>query len=131
MDLDDCLHCHAGPDPAYDQHGLAGPRKFLTHHERHYRRLPLLAKALAVVVIFTRPARLPLWVSLMFAALDLLIIMATVPREAPLHAQLDREGEHRSAHSPTGAWQLDSHPALDAACALFAGVDGAVAFGGE
>ena len=43
-------------------------------------------------MIFTRPARLPLWASLVVAVLDLCIIIATVVREAPLHAQLDREG---------------------------------------
>jgi hypothetical protein len=35
------------------------------------------------------------------------------------------------AHSPTRAGQLDSHRALDGECDLVAGVDGAVAFGGE
>ena len=43
-------------------------------------------------MIFTRPARLPLWASIVVAVLDLFIIIATVVREAPLHTQLDREG---------------------------------------
>lgn len=43
-------------------------------------------------MIFTRPARLPLWASHVVAVLDLCVIIATVVREAPLHARLDREG---------------------------------------
>ena len=43
-------------------------------------------------MIFTRPAPLPLWASLVVAVLDLFFIIATVVQEAPLHAQLDREG---------------------------------------
>src|SRR5262249_34944650 len=74
-------------------------KEFPAYHRRHNRGLPFLvilpslaAKALAVVVIFTRPTRLPLWASLVVAVLDLLILIAMVVREAPLHAQLDREG---------------------------------------
>ena len=83
----------------YPLFALVGAKEFPAYHRRHNRGLPLLvilpslaAFASAVVLIFTRPARLPLWASLVVAALDLLIIMATVLREAPLHAQLDREG---------------------------------------
>ena len=55
--------------------------------------LPSLAAfTSAVVLIFTRPKRLPLWASIVVVVLDLLIIIATAVREAPLHAQLDREG---------------------------------------
>ncbi len=43
-------------------------------------------------MIFTRPARLPLWASIVVAVLDLFVIIVTVVREAPLHTQLDREG---------------------------------------
>lgn len=87
---------------------LVGPREFPAYHRRHNRGLPLLvilpslaAFVSAVVLIFTRPTRLPLWASIVIAALDLIIIVATVAREAPLHARLDREG-----YSPTLIRQL-------------------------
>jgi hypothetical protein len=83
----------------YPLFALVGPEEFPAYHRRHNRGLPLLvilpslaAFASAVVVIFTRPSRLPLWASLVIAVLDLCIIIATVVLEAPLHAQLDREG---------------------------------------
>jgi hypothetical protein len=83
----------------YPLFALVGPREFPAYHRRHNRGLPFLvilpslaAFASAVVVIFTRPARLPLWATLVVAVLDLLIIVATVALEAPLHARLDREG---------------------------------------
>jgi len=76
-----------------------GPKEFPAYHRRHNRGLPFLvilpslaAFASAIIVIFTRPARLPLWASIVVAVLDLCIFIATVVREAPLHAQLDREG---------------------------------------
>jgi hypothetical protein len=69
------------------------------YHRRHNRGLPslvilpsLVALVSSVVLIFTRPARLPLWASIVIAVLDLIILVATVAREAPLHARLDREG---------------------------------------
>ena len=78
----------------YPLFALVGPKEFPAYHRRHNRGLPLLvilpslaAFTSAVVVIFTRPARLPLWASLVVAVLDLCVI-ATVVREAPLHAQL-------------------------------------------
>jgi hypothetical protein len=83
----------------YPLFALVGPKEFPAYHRRHNRGLPFLvilpslaAFASAVVLIFTRPARLPLWASIVVSVLDLLIIIATVVREAPLHAQLDREG---------------------------------------
>ena len=83
----------------YPLFALVGPKEFPAYHRRHNRGLPFLvilpsiaAFASAAVVIFTRPARLPLWASRVVAVLDLCIIIATVVREAPLHAQLDREG---------------------------------------
>jgi hypothetical protein len=110
-DADDGLDCHAGPEPVYVRHDLeyadprislvcfGGAKEFPAYHRRHNRGLPLLvilpslaAFASAVVLIFTGPARLPLWASLVVAALDLMIIMATLLREAPPHAQHDREG---------------------------------------
>jgi hypothetical protein len=83
----------------YPLFALVGPNEFPAYHRRHNRGLPFLvilpslaAFASAVVVIFTRPAPLPLWASLVVAVLDLFFIIATVVQEAPLHAQLDREG---------------------------------------
>jgi hypothetical protein len=83
----------------YPLFALVGPKEFPAYHQRHNRGLPFLvilpslaAFASAVVLIFVRPARLPPWSSMVIAVLDLLIIIATVAREAPLHAKLDREG---------------------------------------
>ena len=83
----------------YPLFALVGQKEFPAYHQRHNRGLPYLvilpsiaAFVSAVVLIFTRPARLPLWSSIVIAVLDLLIIVATVVREAPLHARLDREG---------------------------------------
>jgi hypothetical protein len=83
----------------YTLFALVGPKEFPAYHQRHNRGLPLLvilpslaAFASAIVVIFTCPARLPLCASLVAAVLDLCIIIATVVREAPLHARLDRGG---------------------------------------
>jgi hypothetical protein len=83
----------------YPLFALVGPKEFPAYHRRHNRGLPFLvilpsiaAFVSAVVLIFTRPARLPLWTSIVIAVLDLLIIIATVALEAPLHARLDREG---------------------------------------
>ncbi len=88
----------------YPLFALVGPREFPAYHRRYNRGLPLLvilpslaAFASAVVVIFTRPARLPLWASLVVAVLDFFVIIATVVREAPLHAQLNRGGGSHSA----------------------------------
>ena len=92
----------------YPLFALVGPKEFPAYHRRHNRGLPFLviipsiaAFVSAVVLIFTRPARLPLWASIAVAVLDLVIIVVTVVREAPLHAQLDREG-----YSPTVIRQL-------------------------
>jgi hypothetical protein len=92
----------------YPLFALVGPKEFPAYHRRHNRGLPflvivpsLVAFVSAVVLIFTRPTRLPLWTSVVIAVLDLIIIVATVAREAPLHAQLDREGS-----SPTLIRQL-------------------------
>ncbi len=83
----------------YPLFALVGQEEFPAYHQRHNRGLPFLvilpsiaAFVSAVALIFTRPARLPLWSSIVIAVLDLFIIIATVAREAPLHAQLDREG---------------------------------------
>jgi hypothetical protein len=83
----------------YPLFALVGAKEFPAYHRRHNRGLPflvilpsLVAFVSAVVLIFTRPARLPLSASIVIAVLDLIIIIATVAREAPLHAQLDREG---------------------------------------
>ena len=92
----------------YPLFALVGPKEFPEYHRRHNRGLPFLviipsigAFVSAVVLIFTRPARLPLWSTIVIAVLDLFIIAATAVREAPLHAQLDREG-----YSPTVIRQL-------------------------
>lgn len=92
----------------YPLFALVGPKEFPAYHQRHNRGLPLLvilpsvgAFLSAVVLIFTRPARLPLWASIVIAALDLCIVAVTAAREAPLHARLDREG-----YSPTVIRQL-------------------------
>lgn len=83
----------------YPLFALVGPEEFPAYHRRHNRGLPLLvilpsiaAFVSAVVLIFTLPGRLPLWSTIVIAVLDLCIIVATVAREAPLHARLDREG---------------------------------------
>ena len=83
----------------YPLFALVGPKEFPAYHQRHNRGLPLLvilpslaAFTSAVVLIVTRPKRLPLWASIVVVVLDLLIIIATAVREVPLHAQLDREG---------------------------------------
>jgi hypothetical protein len=83
----------------YPLFALVGPQEFPAYHKRHNRGLPLFvilpsipAFVSAVALIFTRPARLPLWSTIVIASLDVLIIVATVAREAPLHARLDREG---------------------------------------
>ncbi len=83
----------------YPLFALVGPKEFPAYHRRHNRGLPvfvilpsLAAFVSAVVLIFTRPARLPLWASSVVAAIDLVVVVVTVAREAPLHGQLDREG---------------------------------------
>jgi hypothetical protein len=83
----------------YPLFALVGPKEFPAYHRRHNRGLPFLvilpslaAFVSAVVLIFTPPARLPLWASIVITVLDLIILIATVAREAPLHARLDREG---------------------------------------
>jgi hypothetical protein len=92
----------------YPLFALVGPKEFPAYHQRHNRGLPFLvilpsiaAFVSAVVLIFTRSARLPLWTTIVVAVLDLFVIIATVAREAPLHGQLDREG-----YSPTVIRQL-------------------------
>ena len=83
----------------YPLFAQVGPKEFPAYHRRHNQGLPFLvilpslaAFASAIALIFTRPARLPLWSSLVVAALDLLVVGVTVVREAPLHSRLDREG---------------------------------------
>src|SRR5260370_39549190 len=83
----------------YPLFALVGPREFPAYHKRHNRVLPMFVIlpsiavfVSAVALIFTRSARLPLWSPIVIASLDFLIIVATVAREAPLHARLDREG---------------------------------------
>ena len=83
----------------YPLFALVGLKEFPAYHQRHNRGLPfmvilpsILAFLSAVALIFTRPTRLPLWLSVVIAALDVFIILATVVREAPLHGRLDQEG---------------------------------------
>ena len=83
----------------YPLFALVGPKEFPTYHRRHNRALPifvilpsLAALVSAIVLIFTRPARLPLWSTIVVAVIDLLVVVVTVAREAPLHAKLDRDG---------------------------------------
>jgi hypothetical protein len=83
----------------YPLFALVGSKDFPAYHRRHNQALPFLvilpsvvALVSAVVFIFTRPARVPLWASLVAVGLDLIIIVVTAVREAPLHAELDREG---------------------------------------
>jgi hypothetical protein len=83
----------------YPLFALVGSKEFPAYHRRHNRGLPavvilpsLAAFASAVALIFTRPARLPLWSSIVVAAIDLVVIVVTAAREAPLHGKLDREG---------------------------------------
>src|SRR5215469_859400 len=92
----------------YPLFALVGPKEFSAYHRRHNRALPfavilpsVIALVSAVVLIFTRPARLPLWASIVVAGLDLIIVVVTAVREAPLHAKLDRDGS-----SPTVIRQL-------------------------
>ena len=83
----------------YPLFALVGPKEFPAYHRRHNRGLPsvvilpsLIALVSAVVLIFTRPAHLPLWASIVITVLDLIVLVVTMAREAPLHAQLNREG---------------------------------------
>jgi hypothetical protein len=83
----------------YPLFALVGPKEFPAYHRRHNRGLPvfvilpsLAAFVSAVVLIFIRPARLPLWSSIVVAAIDLVVVVVTVARGAPLHSKLDREG---------------------------------------
>jgi hypothetical protein len=83
----------------YPLFALVGPKEFPTYHRRHNGALPflvivpsLVAFVSALALIFTRPARLPLWATIVIAGLDLIVIIVTALREAPLHAKLDREG---------------------------------------
>jgi hypothetical protein len=82
---------------------LVGPKEFPAYHQRHNRGLPvfvilpsLAALVSAVVLIFTRPARLPLWSTIVVAAIDLAVVAVTAAREAPLHGKLDRDGYSES-----------------------------------
>jgi len=83
----------------YPLFALVGPKEFPAYHQRHNRGLPfavilpsVAALVSAVVLIFTRPSRLPLWLSIVVALIDGLVVIATAAREAPLHRKLDREG---------------------------------------
>jgi hypothetical protein len=83
----------------YPLFALVGPKEFPAYHQRHNRALPVFvilpsfaALVSAIVLIFVRPARLPLWSTILVAVTDLLVVVVTVAREAPLHAKLDREG---------------------------------------
>ena len=83
----------------YPLFALVGPQEFPAYHQRHNPGLPIFvilpsvgALLSAAALIFTRPARLPLWTSIVIAALDLCVVLVTVAREAPLHGKLDREG---------------------------------------
>jgi hypothetical protein len=78
---------------------LVGPKEFPAYHRRHNRGLPVFvilpsvaALVSAAVLVFTRPARLPLWSAIVVAAIDLVVVAVTIVREAPLHGKLDREG---------------------------------------
>src|SRR5262252_8538433 len=77
----------------YPLFALVGPKEFLSYHRRHNRALPflvivpsLVAFVSALALIFSRPARLPLWATIVIAGLDLIVIIVTALREAPLHA---------------------------------------------
>jgi hypothetical protein len=83
----------------YPLFALVGPKEFPVYHRRHNRGLPVFvvlpsfgALLSAIILNFTRPVHLPLWSAILIAAIDLLVIIVTVAREAPLHARLDREG---------------------------------------
>jgi hypothetical protein len=83
----------------YPLFALVGPKEFPAYHRRHNRGLPafvilpsLAAFLSAIVLIFARPAGLPQWAAIALTASDLVIVVVTVAREAPLHGKLDREG---------------------------------------
>ena len=83
----------------YPLFALVGPKEFPAYHRRHNRGLPLFvilpsvaALISAVALIFMCPARLPAWSPFAVAAIDLVVVVVTAAREAPLHAKLDREG---------------------------------------
>jgi hypothetical protein len=84
----------------YPLFALVGPKEFPAYHQRHNQALPIFvilpsiaAFVSAIALIFTRPARLPLWSPIVIAVLDFVVIIATIAREAPLHAKLDRAGQ--------------------------------------
>src|SRR5215471_8684123 len=69
----------------YPLFALVGPKEFPAYHRRHNRGLPVfvilpsvVALISAVVLIFTRPARLPQWSPFAVAAIDLVVVAVTI-----------------------------------------------------
>jgi hypothetical protein len=83
----------------YPLFALVGRQEFTAYHAAHNRRLPvfvilpsLLALISAILLFWIRPASIPLWSVALAVALDLVVIVSTVARLAPLHERLDRGG---------------------------------------
>src|SRR5262249_7434805 len=92
----------------YPLFALGGAKEFPAYHCQHNQALPdfvilpsLAAFVSAIVLLFTRPARLPQWSSIVVVTVELVVIVVTVElvvivvtvaREAPLDSRLDRDG---------------------------------------
>src|SRR5215831_17770050 len=82
----------------YPLFAFVGPQEFPAYHQRHNKGLPIVilpsivAFLSALALIFTRPASLSVWPCVAIALCDLITILVTALREAPLHGRLDREG---------------------------------------
>ena len=83
----------------YPLFAFVGPEQFRAYHAAHNRSLPffvilpsLLALVSAVLLVWIRPAGIPLWLVGLVVALDLAVLVSTAAGQAPLHARLDRDG---------------------------------------
>ncbi|MDQ3250287.1 MAG: hypothetical protein M3Q45_13895 [Chloroflexota bacterium] len=84
----------------YPTYALVGSQEFVPFHVDFGQRLikaaviPMMLTALATfVLVFLRPATVPLWAALVVAACSAIILATTIILEVPKHNQLDREGK--------------------------------------
>jgi hypothetical protein len=83
----------------YPLFARVGRDEFRAYHAFHNRTLPfliilssLLALVSAVLLLWIRPASVPLWSAVLVMVLDLAVLTSTAAWQAPLHEKLDRKG---------------------------------------
>jgi hypothetical protein len=85
---------------SYPTYALVGKEEFVPFHKESGRRLlpvfvapAVIACLCAMVLVFWRPAAMPIWIALIAAICGLVILVTTIALEVPKHNKLDTDGK--------------------------------------